>query len=69
MTEPQMSDLLELAVPYALHAVSDSERGEIEDRLAQLGGPDADARVVFGGRRYGGGPDADAFYYVFGAVR
>jgi anti-sigma-K factor RskA len=42
MTEPH-SDLLELAVPYALHAVSDAERGEIEDRLAQVGRPEADA--------------------------
>ena len=43
MTEPHNSDLLDLAVPYALHAVSEDERAEIEDRLAQLGGPDADA--------------------------
>lgn len=43
MTEPHDTDLLELAVPYALHAVSDDERAEIEDRLAQLGGSDADA--------------------------
>lgn len=43
MTEPHNSDLLELAVPYALHAVSDAERGEIEDRLASLARPDADA--------------------------
>ncbi len=43
MTEPHNSDLLDLAVPYALHAVSEDERAEIEDRLAQLGGPDVDA--------------------------
>ena len=43
MTEPHETDLLELAVPYALHAVSDAERGEIEDRLAQLARPEADA--------------------------
>lgn len=36
-------DLLELAVPYALHAVSDAERDEIETRLAQAGLPVADA--------------------------
>ncbi|KDE99001.1 anti-sigma K factor [Mycolicibacterium aromaticivorans JS19b1 = JCM 16368] len=43
MTEPHETDLLELAVPYALHAVSNAERDEIEDRLAQLARPEADA--------------------------
>ena len=36
-------DLLDLAVPYALHAVSDSERDEIESRLASAGLPVVDA--------------------------
>ncbi len=36
-------DLLELAVPYALHAVSDDERDEIEARLAGAGLHVADA--------------------------
>jgi anti-sigma-K factor RskA len=36
-------DLLDLAVPYALHAVSDTERNEIESRLAAAGLPAADA--------------------------
>lgn len=36
-------DLLELAVPYALHAVSDEERDEIERRLAAAGLPAVDA--------------------------
>lgn len=46
MTQPrdyQDGDLLDLAVPYALHAVSDSERDEIEDRLSAAGLPVADA--------------------------
>ena len=34
MTEPFDSELLELATPYALHAVSDNERADIEQRLA-----------------------------------
>ncbi|OCB51889.1 anti-sigma factor [Mycobacterium vulneris] len=34
MTEPVDSELIELATPYALHAVSDSERIDIERRLA-----------------------------------
>ena len=37
------SDLLDLAVPYALHAVSDAERDEIETRVADAGLPVADA--------------------------
>ncbi len=36
-------ELLDLAVPYALHAVSDAERDEIEGRLATAGLPAADA--------------------------
>jgi anti-sigma-K factor RskA len=36
-------DLLELAVPYALHAVSDAERDDIESRLTAAGLPAADA--------------------------
>lgn len=36
-------DLLELAAPYALHAVSESERFDIERRLATAGLPVADA--------------------------
>ncbi len=34
MTEPTDSELIELAGPYALHAVSDAERAEIERRVA-----------------------------------
>lgn len=34
MTEPSEFDLLELVVPYALDAVSDAERADIERRLA-----------------------------------
>lgn len=37
------SDLLELAVPYALHALPDSEREAVEDRLAAAGLATADA--------------------------
>lgn len=36
-------DLLDLAVPYALHAVSEDERAAIESRLASAGLPVADA--------------------------
>lgn len=36
-TQEYDGDLLDLAVPYALHAVSDSERAEIEGRLAAAG--------------------------------
>lgn len=36
-------DLLDLAVPYALHAVSDAERDEIESMLGGAGLPVADA--------------------------
>jgi anti-sigma-K factor RskA len=34
MTEPADFELLELATPYAMHAVSDAERTEIEQRVA-----------------------------------
>jgi anti-sigma-K factor RskA len=34
MTEPTEFELLELATPYALHAVSDAERSDIERQLA-----------------------------------
>jgi hypothetical protein len=34
MTEPTEFELLELAAPYALHAVSDAERAEIDRRVA-----------------------------------
>jgi anti-sigma-K factor RskA len=34
MTEPQYEDLIELATPYALHAVSDAEVDDIEQLLA-----------------------------------
>jgi hypothetical protein len=41
MTTPFDSDLMSLATPYALHAMSDSERAEIDARLA-----DAPPQVV-----------------------
>ncbi len=43
MTEPHDGELLELAVPYALNAVPDGERDELESTLAQAGLPVADA--------------------------
>lgn len=43
MTEPTDFDLLELATPYALHAVSDAERAEIDRRLAAAPAPVAAA--------------------------
>ena len=43
MTEPMSSELLDLAVPYALHAVPDGERDDLERMLAQAGLPVADA--------------------------
>lgn len=45
MTQPSdtTGDLLELAVPYALHALSDNERDDVETRLATAGLPTADA--------------------------
>lgn len=42
MTGPT-NDLLELAVPYALHALPDAERDAVEDRLAAAGLAVADA--------------------------
>lgn len=43
MSDPSEFELLELAVPYALDAVSDSERAEIERRLATAPGVVAEA--------------------------
>ena len=45
MSQPHSpsADLLELAVPYALHALSDAERDSIECRLAAAGLPVIDA--------------------------
>jgi hypothetical protein len=43
MTEPTDFELLELATPYALHAVSDTERAEIERRVAAAPSPVAAA--------------------------
>jgi anti-sigma-K factor RskA len=43
MTEPTEFELLELAAPYALHAVSDAERAEIERRVAAAPSPVAQA--------------------------
>ena len=34
MTEPTDFELIELAAPYALHAVSDAERADIDRRVA-----------------------------------
>ena len=38
MTEPTEFELLELATPYALHAVSDAERAAIDRQLAAAAG-------------------------------
>ena len=43
MTQPYDGDLIDLAVPYALHALSDTERDDVETRLAAAGLPAADA--------------------------
>ncbi|HZQ30942.1 MAG TPA: anti-sigma factor [Mycobacterium sp.] len=43
MTEPNDFELLELATPYALNAVSDTERDDIERRLAAAPAAVADA--------------------------
>src|SRR5436853_1278014 len=43
MTEPTDFELLELATPYALHAVPDAERAEIERRVAAARSPVAAA--------------------------
>ena len=45
MTEPSDFELLELATAYALHAVSDDERADIEHRLSQA--PAAVARSFY----------------------
>ncbi|MGA8332126.1 MAG: anti-sigma factor [Mycobacterium sp.] len=42
MTEPTEFDLLELATPYALNAISDAERAAVERRLAAASRPIAD---------------------------
>jgi Anti-sigma-K factor rskA len=34
MTDPSQFELLELATPYALHAISDAERADVERRVA-----------------------------------
>ncbi|MFV8317954.1 anti-sigma factor domain-containing protein [Mycobacterium sp. 23] len=43
MTDPTDFELLELATPYALHAVSDAERAEIERQVAAAPAPIAAA--------------------------
>ncbi|SOX52000.1 anti-sigma factor, partial [Mycobacterium ahvazicum] len=43
VTEPTDFELLELATPYALHAVSDAERADIDSRLAAAPAPVASA--------------------------
>jgi hypothetical protein len=43
MSNPSEFDLLDLVVPYAMDAVSDAERTDIEQRLAQAPGPIAEA--------------------------
>jgi hypothetical protein len=43
MTEPTDSELLALATPYALHAVTDAERADIDRRLAAAPSPVAEA--------------------------
>lgn len=43
MTDPTDFELLELATPYALHAVSDAERAEIERQVAAAPAPVAAA--------------------------
>ena len=43
MTEPTEFELLELATPYALHAVSDAERADIDQRVATAPSPVATA--------------------------
>src|ERR1700753_4016176 len=44
MTEPTDFELIELAAPYALHAVSDAERADIDSRAAAA--PSAVAAAV-----------------------
>ena len=43
MTEPTDFELLELATPYALHAMSDAERAELDRRIAAAPAPVAAA--------------------------
>ncbi len=43
MTEPTGFDLLELATPYALHAISDTERATVDRQLAAAATPVANA--------------------------
>ena len=43
MTDTYDDDLLELAVPYALHALPEDQRDDLESRLANAGLPLADA--------------------------
>lgn len=43
MTEPTDFELLELATPYALHAMSDAERAELDRRIATAPAPVAAA--------------------------
>ncbi|ORW29320.1 anti-sigma factor [Mycobacterium paraense] len=43
MTEPTDFELLELATPYALHALSDAERADVERRVAAAPAPVAAA--------------------------
>src|ERR1700758_560396 len=43
MTEPSDFELLELATPYALHAMSDEERADIDRRVAAAPSPGAAA--------------------------
>jgi anti-sigma-K factor RskA len=43
MTEPTEFELLELATPYALHAISDEERADIDRRIAAAPAPVVEA--------------------------
>jgi anti-sigma-K factor RskA len=43
MTEPTDFELLEVATPYALHAISEAERADIDRQLAAAPGPVAEA--------------------------
>ncbi|WP_375486433.1 anti-sigma factor [uncultured Mycobacterium sp.] len=43
MTEPTEMDLLEMATPYALHAISEAERAEIDLQVAAAPAPVAEA--------------------------
>ena len=46
MTEPTDFELLELATPYALHAMSDEERANVDRRVAAAPSPVAAALVA-----------------------